>query len=87
MRFLSLALSASTLLLGLASATVFGTEEKKSMNVKRITPVLLVKEIEPIVPFWVDRLGFTGFRQPANEAGMHRGQLLAPLQRRPFHAG
>ncbi len=29
------------------------------MNVKRITPVLLVQEIEPIVPFWVDRLGFT----------------------------
>lgn len=28
------------------------------MNVKRITPVLLVKEIEPLVPFWVDRLGF-----------------------------
>ncbi len=28
------------------------------MNVKRITPVLLVREIEPIVPFWVDRLGF-----------------------------
>ncbi|HXM99639.1 MAG TPA: VOC family protein [Candidatus Dormibacteraeota bacterium] len=29
------------------------------MNVKRITPVLLVKEIEPVVLFWVDRLGFT----------------------------
>ena len=29
------------------------------MNVKRITPVLLVKEIEPLLPFWVDRLGFT----------------------------
>ena len=28
------------------------------MNVKRITRVLLVKEIEPLVPFWVDRLGF-----------------------------
>lgn len=28
------------------------------MNVKRITPVLFVKEIEPILPFWVDRLGF-----------------------------
>ena len=28
------------------------------MNVKRITAVLLVKEIEPVVPFWVDRLGF-----------------------------
>jgi uncharacterized glyoxalase superfamily protein PhnB len=34
------------------------TQEKKSMNIKRITPVLLVREIEPIVPFWVDRLGF-----------------------------
>jgi uncharacterized glyoxalase superfamily protein PhnB len=34
-------------------------EEKKTMNVKRITPVLLVKEIEPVVPFWVERLGFT----------------------------
>src|SRR5215469_12146839 len=28
------------------------------MNVKRITPVLLVKEIEPVIPLWVDRLGF-----------------------------
>lgn len=28
------------------------------MNVKRITPVLLVREIEPLIPFWVDRLGF-----------------------------
>lgn len=29
------------------------------MNVKRITPVLLVNEIEPEIPFWIDRLGFT----------------------------
>ena len=29
------------------------------MNVKKITPVLLVNEIEPILPFWIDRLGFT----------------------------
>jgi uncharacterized glyoxalase superfamily protein PhnB len=28
------------------------------MNVKKITPVLFVKEIERILPFWVDRLGF-----------------------------
>jgi len=28
------------------------------MNVKKITPVLLVQEIEPLIPFWVDRLGF-----------------------------
>jgi uncharacterized glyoxalase superfamily protein PhnB len=29
------------------------------MNVKKITPVLLVGEIEPVLPFWIDRLGFT----------------------------
>lgn len=29
------------------------------MNVKRITAVLLVNEIEPQLHFWVDRLGFT----------------------------
>jgi uncharacterized glyoxalase superfamily protein PhnB len=34
-------------------------QEIKSMNVKRITPVLLVNEIESVLPFWIDRLGFT----------------------------
>jgi uncharacterized glyoxalase superfamily protein PhnB len=29
------------------------------MNVKRITPVLLVDKIEPILSFWIDRLGFS----------------------------
>ena len=29
------------------------------MNVKKITPVLLVNEIEAVLPFWIDRLGFT----------------------------
>jgi hypothetical protein len=29
------------------------------MNVKRITAVLLVREIEPVLPFWVEKLGFT----------------------------
>lgn len=29
------------------------------MNVKRITPVLFVKEIEAVLPFWIDALGFT----------------------------
>jgi uncharacterized glyoxalase superfamily protein PhnB len=33
-------------------------EENKTMNVKRVTPVLFVKEIEPILAFWVDHLGF-----------------------------
>jgi uncharacterized glyoxalase superfamily protein PhnB len=35
------------------------SEEKKSMLVKRITPVLFVNEIEPVLPFWVEKLGFT----------------------------
>jgi uncharacterized glyoxalase superfamily protein PhnB len=34
-------------------------EGNNPMNVKRITPVLFVREIEPILPFWVDALGFT----------------------------
>lgn len=25
---------------------------------KKITPVLMVEEIEPVLPFWVERLGF-----------------------------
>jgi uncharacterized glyoxalase superfamily protein PhnB len=33
-------------------------ETRRDMTVKRITPVLYVKEIEPCVTFWVDRLGF-----------------------------
>ncbi|MFW6078722.1 MAG: hypothetical protein ACODAE_03825, partial [Gemmatimonadota bacterium] len=27
-------------------------------TVKKITPLLYVEEIEPVLPFWVDRLGF-----------------------------
>ncbi len=28
------------------------------MNVKKITPVLFVQEVEPCVKFWVERMGF-----------------------------
>jgi uncharacterized glyoxalase superfamily protein PhnB len=28
------------------------------MTIKRITPVLFVPSIEPVLPFWVDALGF-----------------------------
>lgn len=28
------------------------------MSIRKITPILLVDEIEPCLPFWVDRLGF-----------------------------
>lgn len=54
---------ASTMLLALLASLVFlqpnHSEEKKPMLVKRITAVLFVKEIEPVLPFWVDKLGFT----------------------------
>lgn len=54
---------ASTLALALVASFGFlqtnHSEEKKPMQVKRITAVLFVKEIEPVLPFWVDKLGFT----------------------------
>jgi uncharacterized glyoxalase superfamily protein PhnB len=49
---------ALALLFGFPVSNANQTQEIKSMNVKRITPVLLVEEIEPLIPFWVDRLGF-----------------------------
>jgi uncharacterized glyoxalase superfamily protein PhnB len=47
------------LIFGFATRQANQIEEKKPMNVKKITPVLLVNEIEPVLPFWIDRLGFT----------------------------
>ena len=58
MRTSVIAAATFALSLGFASTHANPTQEKKPMNVKRITAVLLVKEIEPVVPFWVDRLGF-----------------------------
>ena len=29
------------------------------MFMKKLTPVVVVEAIEPVLPFWVDRLGFT----------------------------
>ena len=34
--------------------------------VKKITPVLFVKEIEPLLPFWIDKLGFTKTKSTAS---------------------
>ena len=59
MRSASIAIAVFALFLGFSFSQVNPSQEIKSMNVKRITPVLLVKEIEPLIPFWVDRLGFT----------------------------
>ena len=40
------------------SASPVAEKEKKPM-IKKLTPVLFVKEIEPVLPFWVEGLGFT----------------------------
>lgn len=39
-------------------ASGVAVKEKKAM-IKKLTPVLFVKEIEPVLPFWVQGLGFT----------------------------
>jgi uncharacterized glyoxalase superfamily protein PhnB len=59
MRTLAAASLGLALFFGLASLQATQMEERKPMNVKRITPVLLVNQIEPLLPFWIDRLGFT----------------------------
>jgi uncharacterized glyoxalase superfamily protein PhnB len=59
MRAFVTAAFAASLFFGFAIRQTNQIEEKKPMNVKKITPVLLVNEIEPVLPFWIDRLGFT----------------------------
>jgi len=59
MRLFSAAVFASVLFFGWSSGRATHSQEKNVMNVKRITPVLLVNEIEPQLHFWMDRLGFT----------------------------
>lgn len=54
--------SYTLLLLALFDSVPFGqlnAESKgKTMNLKKVTPVLFAKEIEPCLKFWVERLGF-----------------------------
>jgi len=59
MRLAAIPFAVFSLSLGFAFSQANPSQEIKTMNVKRITPVLLVKEIEPLIPFWVGRLGFT----------------------------
>ncbi|MGH9736602.1 MAG: VOC family protein [Candidatus Acidiferrales bacterium] len=40
------------------------------MNVKKITPVLLVDSIEPLLPFWINRLGFEKTIEVPGENGL-----------------
>jgi glyoxalase/bleomycin resistance protein/dioxygenase superfamily protein len=52
---------ATALVASLGLQQLHHSEERKgmSMNVTRITAVLFVQEIEPVLPFWVEQLGFT----------------------------
>lgn len=59
MRATIFAALAVALCFGFATLEANQIKEKKPMNVKKVTPVLLVDAIEPILPFWIDRLGFT----------------------------
>lgn len=47
-------------LAGLASLSAAQTKQEglKNMNLKKITPVLYVNEVEPCVQFWTERFGF-----------------------------
>jgi uncharacterized glyoxalase superfamily protein PhnB len=47
------------MLLFAGSAAAQGEKTVKTIEVKKVTAVLLVEEIEPCLNFWVDRLGFT----------------------------
>ena len=47
------------MLLFAGSAAAQGEKTVKTIEVKKVTAVLLVEEIEPCLNFWVERLGFT----------------------------
>src|SRR3981189_2610031 len=42
-------------------------ERKEILMVKKLTPVLFVEKIEPILPFWTDHLGFVILQQGSVE--------------------
>lgn len=58
MRIAVFALAIAVLLSALPMTTPKAEEKSATMNVKKITPVLFVENIEPCVKFWVERFGF-----------------------------
>ena len=57
MRLASFVLAA-VILLSMLPLTSSKADERKPMNVKKITAVLFVPNVEPCVKFWVERFGF-----------------------------
>lgn len=77
MRFVTLPVAFLLLLAVSPSFSSKGQEKKPAMNVKRITPVLFVPDVEPCVEFWVERFGF----QKTAEVPDGDGLAFAMLQK------
>lgn len=58
MRIAGLVLGTVVLLSVLPMTSSKAEGRNKTMNVKKVTPVLFAESIEPCVKFWVDRFGF-----------------------------
>ena len=58
MRVASLVLGIVALLSVMPMTSSRAEEKSKTMNVKKLTPVLFAESIEPCVKFWVERFGF-----------------------------
>lgn len=58
MRIALFVVGIAVLLSTLPMTTSKAQEKSKTMNVKKVTSILFVENIEPCVKFWVDRFGF-----------------------------
>jgi uncharacterized glyoxalase superfamily protein PhnB len=58
MRIATLVLTFAVLAVTFPLAKPKAQEKANTMNVKRVTPVMFVEDVEPCVKFWVERFGF-----------------------------
>ena len=80
----------AALVLAAGALTAIGCSSEKVAEeaaVKKLTPVLIVEEIESSLPFWVDRLGFEKTAEvPEGDAlgfvMLNRGEVQVMLQSR-----
>jgi uncharacterized glyoxalase superfamily protein PhnB len=77
MRIAAFALTFALMLAISPSLNPKAQEKNHTMNVRRITPVLFVPEVEPCVKFWVERFGF----QPTAEVPDGNKLAFAMLQK------
>lgn len=75
-------LAALTLVVGSAAQ-----HTERTMEISKLTPILYVEEIEPTLPFWLDRLGFQVVSETpeGNRLGfviLQRGDIQIMMQTR-----